>query len=172
MMDLLIWAALCAGIAAAVAALYGHYRVLPGWLTGPEVCQLDQACARCCSTVHARPPWCAERALGCAQSDWRSVPSAGFRVAVPDDASRDRDEGSFEGLITRVLQSGSADGHVATACGCVLGCRALSSVETHRRSAGRSEESKNRRSEDHAEGWYDRRPASRQPESSRVTRAS
>jgi uncharacterized membrane protein len=33
--------ALFAGGAAAAAALYGHYRVLPGWLTGPEVCQLD-----------------------------------------------------------------------------------------------------------------------------------
>ena len=42
MMDVLIWTALCAGAAAAIAALYGHYRVLPGWLTGPEVCQLDQ----------------------------------------------------------------------------------------------------------------------------------
>ena len=41
-MTLLIWTALCAGTAAAIAALYGHYRVLPGWLTGPEVCQLDQ----------------------------------------------------------------------------------------------------------------------------------
>ena len=41
-MDILIWTALAAGTAAALAALYGHYRVLPGWLTGPEVCQLDQ----------------------------------------------------------------------------------------------------------------------------------
>lgn len=41
-MNVLIWTALCAGTAAALAALYGHYRVLPGWLTGPEVCQLDQ----------------------------------------------------------------------------------------------------------------------------------
>jgi uncharacterized membrane protein len=38
---MLIWMALFAGGAAAAAALYGHYRVLPGWLTGPEVCQLD-----------------------------------------------------------------------------------------------------------------------------------
>jgi uncharacterized membrane protein len=31
---------------AATAALYGHYRVLPAWLTGPEVCQLeDGGCA-------------------------------------------------------------------------------------------------------------------------------
>lgn len=36
-----IWIALLAGLAAAAAALYGHYRVLPGWLTGPEVCQLE-----------------------------------------------------------------------------------------------------------------------------------
>ena len=41
-MNIVIWTALCAGTAAALAALYGHYRVLPGWLTGPEVCQLDQ----------------------------------------------------------------------------------------------------------------------------------
>jgi uncharacterized membrane protein len=41
-MNVVIWTALAAGSAAAFAALYGHYRVLPGWLTGPEVCQLDQ----------------------------------------------------------------------------------------------------------------------------------
>jgi uncharacterized membrane protein len=40
------WIALAAGTAAAVAALYGHYRVLPAWLTGPEVCRLeDGGCA-------------------------------------------------------------------------------------------------------------------------------
>lgn len=34
------------GAAAATAALYGHYRVLPGWLTGPEVCLMeDGGCA-------------------------------------------------------------------------------------------------------------------------------
>ena len=33
--------ALLAGILSSSAALYGHYRVLPGWLTGPEVCQLE-----------------------------------------------------------------------------------------------------------------------------------
>jgi uncharacterized membrane protein len=43
---MLIWIALTAGAVAAAAALYGHYRVLPGWLTGPEVCQLeDGGCA-------------------------------------------------------------------------------------------------------------------------------
>ena len=40
-MEFLIRAALIAGAAAAIAALYGHYRVLPGWLTGPQVCQLE-----------------------------------------------------------------------------------------------------------------------------------
>ena len=34
------------GAAAASAALYGHYRVLPAWLTGPEVCLMeDGGCA-------------------------------------------------------------------------------------------------------------------------------
>lgn len=40
-MSVLIWMALLGGVAASTAALYGHYRVLPGWLTGPEICQLD-----------------------------------------------------------------------------------------------------------------------------------
>jgi uncharacterized membrane protein len=37
----LIWVALLGGAAAATAALYGHYRVLPSWLTGPEICRLE-----------------------------------------------------------------------------------------------------------------------------------
>jgi uncharacterized membrane protein len=41
LIDLVIWVALCAGAVAAAAALYGHYFVLPGWLTGPEVCQME-----------------------------------------------------------------------------------------------------------------------------------
>ena len=46
MLDVLTWIALAAGIAASSAALYGHYRVLPGWLTGPEICRLeDGGCA-------------------------------------------------------------------------------------------------------------------------------
>jgi len=41
-----IWIALALGAAAAAAALYGHYLVLPGWLTGPEVCVMeDGGCA-------------------------------------------------------------------------------------------------------------------------------
>jgi uncharacterized membrane protein len=44
--SLLISLALSLGFAAALAALYGHYRVLPGWLTGPEICRLeDGGCA-------------------------------------------------------------------------------------------------------------------------------
>jgi uncharacterized membrane protein len=35
------WVALCAGAVAAAAALYGHYLVLPAWLTGPEVCLME-----------------------------------------------------------------------------------------------------------------------------------
>jgi uncharacterized membrane protein len=42
----LTWIALAAGAAAAAAALYGHYRVLPAWLTGPDVCLMeDGGCA-------------------------------------------------------------------------------------------------------------------------------
>lgn len=40
-MSVLIWIALFLGVVAAVAALWGHYRELPSWLTGPEVCQLE-----------------------------------------------------------------------------------------------------------------------------------
>jgi uncharacterized membrane protein len=44
--SVVVWAALAVGGAAAVAALYGHYLVLPAWLTGPEVCLMeDGGCA-------------------------------------------------------------------------------------------------------------------------------
>ena len=36
------WLALAGGAAAAAAALYGRYRVLPAFLTGPEICQLEE----------------------------------------------------------------------------------------------------------------------------------
>jgi uncharacterized membrane protein len=35
------WIALTAAAAASAAALYGHYRDLPAWLTGPTICRLD-----------------------------------------------------------------------------------------------------------------------------------
>lgn len=41
MIDLVMWVALCAGAVAAAAALYGHYFVLPAWLTGPDVCRME-----------------------------------------------------------------------------------------------------------------------------------
>ena len=40
-MTLVIWLALIVGACASAAALYGHYLVLPGWLTGPDICQLE-----------------------------------------------------------------------------------------------------------------------------------
>ena len=40
-MSVLIWIALLLGAAASVAALWGYYGVLPGWMTGPEICQLE-----------------------------------------------------------------------------------------------------------------------------------
>ena len=36
-----LWLALLVGAAASAAALYGHYLTLPGWLTGPQICQLE-----------------------------------------------------------------------------------------------------------------------------------
>ena len=40
-MSVLIWIALFLGASASVAALWGYYGVLPGWMTGPEICQLE-----------------------------------------------------------------------------------------------------------------------------------
>ena len=40
-MSALIWIALFVGGSASAAALWGYYRELPGWLTGPEICQLE-----------------------------------------------------------------------------------------------------------------------------------
>jgi uncharacterized membrane protein len=40
-LNLIVWLALIVGACASAAALYGHYLVLPGWLTGPEICQLE-----------------------------------------------------------------------------------------------------------------------------------
>jgi uncharacterized membrane protein len=41
-MIVFVWIALAVGAAAAAAALYGYYAVLPAWLTGPEICKLEQ----------------------------------------------------------------------------------------------------------------------------------
>jgi uncharacterized membrane protein len=40
-MTALTWIALFGGVCAAAAAFYGHYRDLPGWMTGPEICRLE-----------------------------------------------------------------------------------------------------------------------------------
>jgi len=40
-MSALIWIALLLGAGASAAALWGYYRELPGWLTGPEICQRE-----------------------------------------------------------------------------------------------------------------------------------
>lgn len=40
-MSALIWLALFVGASAAAAALWGYYRELPGWLTGPEICRME-----------------------------------------------------------------------------------------------------------------------------------
>ena len=62
---LLTWMALIVGAAAAAAALYGLYRVLPGWLTGPEICQLEQGgCAVLFRTPRARLLGVPNAALG------------------------------------------------------------------------------------------------------------
>jgi uncharacterized membrane protein len=50
----LSWIALVLGAGAASAALYGHYRVLPAWLTGPEVCLMEHGgCAALFRTPRA-----------------------------------------------------------------------------------------------------------------------
>jgi uncharacterized membrane protein len=40
-MSALIWIALLVGASASLAALWGYYRELPGWLTGPEICRME-----------------------------------------------------------------------------------------------------------------------------------
>lgn len=39
---ILCWAGVVTGLPAACAALYGRYRTLPAFLTGPSVCKLDK----------------------------------------------------------------------------------------------------------------------------------
>jgi uncharacterized membrane protein len=50
-----IWLAILVGACAAAAALYGYFLVLPGWLTGPEICRLeDGGCQVLFRTPRAR----------------------------------------------------------------------------------------------------------------------
>ena len=62
---LIIWLALFIGLFAAGAAFYGHYLVLPGWLTGPEICHLeDGGCQVLFRTPRARLLGVPNAALG------------------------------------------------------------------------------------------------------------
>ena len=64
---MLITLSLIVGAAASLAALYGHYRVLPGWLTGPEICRLeDGGCAVLFRSPRARLLGVPNAALGVA----------------------------------------------------------------------------------------------------------
>jgi uncharacterized membrane protein len=61
----LIALSLVVGICASMAALYGHYRVLPGWLTGPRICQLEHGgCAVLFRSPRARLLGVPNAALG------------------------------------------------------------------------------------------------------------
>lgn len=67
LMLFLIWLALLGGAAASSAALYGHYRELPGWLTGPTICRLEAGgCALLFRSPRARLLGVPNAALGLA----------------------------------------------------------------------------------------------------------
>jgi uncharacterized membrane protein len=64
-MIVVVWLALAGGAAASLAALYGHYRTLPGWLTGPEICRLEHGgCAVLFRSPRARLLGVPNAALG------------------------------------------------------------------------------------------------------------
>jgi uncharacterized membrane protein len=65
MSDVVAWLALFVGACASFAALYGHYRVLPGWLTGPRICRLEHGgCAVLFRSPRARLLGVPNAALG------------------------------------------------------------------------------------------------------------
>jgi uncharacterized membrane protein len=64
-LTVLIWVALIVGTVASAAALYGHYLVLPGWMTGPQICQLEHGgCAVLFRSPRARLLGIPNAALG------------------------------------------------------------------------------------------------------------
>jgi uncharacterized membrane protein len=66
-MDSVIWLAVAVGACASAAALYGHYRVLPAWLTGPRICRLEHGgCAVLFRSPRARLLGVPNAALGLA----------------------------------------------------------------------------------------------------------
>lgn len=63
--DAVIAVALLVGACAAAAALYGHYFVLPSWLTGPNICRLEHGgCAVLFRSPRARVLGVPNAALG------------------------------------------------------------------------------------------------------------
>jgi uncharacterized membrane protein len=64
-MSALIWIGLLAGVSSSAAALYGHYRVLPAWMTGPHICRLEHGgCAVLFRSPRARLLGVPNAALG------------------------------------------------------------------------------------------------------------
>ena len=60
-----VWIALLVGAVASAAALYGHYFVLPAWMTGPQICQLEHGgCAVLFRSPRARLLGIPNAALG------------------------------------------------------------------------------------------------------------
>jgi uncharacterized membrane protein len=77
----ILWTALLVGACAAAAALYGHYRTLPGWLTGPRICRLEHGgCAILFRSPRARLLGVPNAALGLALY---AVLAAGLLLAWP-----------------------------------------------------------------------------------------
>jgi len=65
MINALVWMALVVGTIASAAALYGHYLVLPAWMTGPQICQLEHGgCAVLFRSPRARLLGIPNAALG------------------------------------------------------------------------------------------------------------
>jgi uncharacterized membrane protein len=63
--DFMIGTALLVGVCAAAAACYGHYAVLPSWLTGPNICRLEHGgCAVLFRSPRARLLGVPNAALG------------------------------------------------------------------------------------------------------------
>lgn len=64
-MATVVWIALLVGAVASAAALYGHYFVLPAWMTGPQICQLEHGgCAVLFRSPRARLLGIPNAALG------------------------------------------------------------------------------------------------------------
>ena len=81
MSEAIVWAALAVGTAASAAALYGHYRVLPAWFTGPRICRLEHGgCAVLFRSPRARLLGVPNALLGLALY---GVLSAGLVMAWP-----------------------------------------------------------------------------------------